>query len=136
MQFVTDNYLPMLIALFSGVMLLWSFFGNRLRGVKEIDTRGALQLINHKDALVLDVRELSEYEAGHVLNAKHIPLGKLNGRVAELEKYREQPVVVMCRSGSRSPAACAMLGKRGFAQVYNLAGGLAAWRKGNLPVEK
>lgn len=136
MQFINSNILPISIALFSGVMLLWSVFGNRFRGVKEVDSNAALQLINHKNALVLDVREPSEYQAGHVLNAMLVPLGKLKERITELEKYQDQPMVVVCRSGNRSGTACALLGKRGFTQAYNLAGGMMAWQKANLPVEK
>lgn len=136
MQFITSNILPVTIAVISGIMLLWSFFGNRFRGIKEVDTSAALQLINHKDAIVLDVRERNEYDAGHVLNAKFIPLGKLKERMGELEKYRDQPIVVVCRSGNRSGTACFLLAKQGFAQAYNLAGGILAWQKSQLPLEK
>lgn len=136
MQFISNNILPIFIAVFSGAMLLWSLFGNRFRGIKEVDSAAALQLINHKNAVVLDVREPSEYAAGHVLNSKLIPLGKLKERMAELEKYKDQPVVVVCRSGNRSGTACFLLGKQGFVQAYNLAGGMQAWQKNNLPLEK
>ena len=101
MQFVSNNILPIFIAVFSGTMLLWSLFGNRFRGIKEVDPAAALQLINHKNAVVLDVREPSEYDAGHVLNSKLIPLGKLKERMGELDKYKGQPIVVVCRSGNR-----------------------------------
>jgi len=136
MQFISNNIIPILTAFFSGAILLWSLFGNRFRGVKEVDTTAALQLINHKSALVLDVREPNEYDAGHILNSKLIPLGKLKERMGELEKYRDQSIVVVCRSGNRSGTACYLLGKQGFAQAYNLAGGMLAWEKINLPVEK
>jgi rhodanese-related sulfurtransferase len=136
MQFISTNIIPILVALLSGAMLLWSLFGNRFRGVREVDTSEALQLINHKNALVLDVREPNEYDAGHVLNSKLIPLGKLKERMGELEKYRDQSIVVVCRSGNRSGTACYLLGKQGFTQAYNLAGGVQAWQKGNLPLEK
>ena len=136
MQFVINNMLPISIAMLSGTMLLWSMLGNRVRGIRDVDCAAALQLINHKDALVLDVREDDEYKAGHVLNSKLIPLGKLRERMGELEKHKEQPVLVMCRNGSRSGNACAMLGKQGFAQVYNLAGGVTAWQKASLPLKK
>ena len=136
MQFISSNILPIFIAVFSGIMLLWSFFGNRFRGVKEVDTVAALQLINHKNAIVLDVREPNEYASGHVLNSKHIPLGKLKERMGELEKYKDRPVVVVCRSGNRSGTACFLLGRQGFTQAFNLAGGVQAWQKNKLPLEK
>jgi rhodanese-related sulfurtransferase len=136
LQFLQNNIWTIMIALTSGAMLFWSVFGNRLRGIQEIDHIAAMQLINHKNALVLDVREQSEYDAGHVLNSKLIPLGKLKERLGELEKYRERPVIIICRTGNQSSSACAFLGKQGFAQTYNLNGGIAAWQKANLPLEK
>ena len=136
LQYLQNNIWTILIALTSGAMLFWSFFGNRIRGIKEVDHIAAMQLINHKNALILDVREQGEYDAGHILNSKLIPLGKLAERVGELEKYRERPIVVVCRSGQRSASACAYLGKQGFAQAYNLDGGVMAWQKANLPLEK
>lgn len=136
MQFVINNILPIFIALFSGSMLLWSLLGSRIRGIKEADCVAALQLINHKNALVLDVREQNEYDAGHVLNSTVIPLGKLNERIGELEKFKDRPILLVCNTGNRSGTACAVLGKQGFAQAYNLAGGIAAWQKANLPLVK
>ena len=136
MQFIVNNILPISIALLSGAMLLWSVLGNRIRGIREVDCTAALQLINHKNAVVLDVREDGEYKAGHILNSMHIPLGKLNERIGELEKHKGQPVVVVCRTGNRSAGACATLGKSGFGQAYNLTGGVLAWQKTNLPFIK
>ena len=136
MQFIQSNIWLVLIAVTSGLMLLWSFFGNRIRGVNEVSCAEALQLINHKEACILDVREPDEFKGGHLLNAKLIPLGKLRERIGELERYREKPVVVVCRSGQRSATACALLGKDGFAQVYNLSGGVMAWQKTSLPLER
>jgi rhodanese-related sulfurtransferase len=136
LQFLQNNFWVFTLALTSGVMLLWSYFGNRLRGIKEVDHIAAMQFINHKNALMLDVREQSEFAAGHVVNSKLIPLGKLKERIGELEKYRERPIVVICRSGQRSASACALLGKQGFAQAYNLNGGITAWQKASLPLEK
>jgi len=135
-RFILDNIGLVLVACLSGGMLLWPLFGNRLRGLKEVGVAEALQLINHKNALVLDVREEKEFNTGHILNSKLIPLGKLRERIGELERYREQPIAVVCRSGQRSTAACALLGKEGFSQVYNLAGGILAWQKATLPLEK
>ena len=136
MQYLQNNFMMVLIAVSSGMMLLWSFFGNRLRGIKDVDNPAALQLINHKNALVLDVREESEFKSGHIRGAKLIPLAKLKDRIGELERFREKPIVVVCRSGHRSTSACALLGKLEFGQAYNLSGGMMAWQKADLPVEK
>lgn len=135
MEFVQNNLLLVIAAAASGAMLLWSIFGNRISGINQVNTLEATRLINN-DALVLDVREDSEWAIGHLPNAKHIPLGKLVGRVAELEKFKGKAIVINCRSGQRSARACAMLKKSGFENVHNLAGGITAWERANLPISR
>lgn len=135
MQFLQDNWMLVALAVVSGGMLAWSFIGSRLSGVEQADTLKATRLYND-DALVLDVREDKEYAAGHIPKAKHIPLGSLNARLKELEKYRKKPILVTCRSGQRSARACGILKKAGFETVFNQAGGIIAWERANLPVEK
>jgi rhodanese-related sulfurtransferase len=135
-QFLLDNMMLASLVVFSGLMLVWSFVGNKMRGLRDVETTGAMQLINHKNALVLDVREANEFKGGHILNAKHIPLGKLNSRLNEIESHRDQPIVVVCRSGNRSASACGLLKAQGFGQSYNLTGGMLAWQKANLPVTR
>ena len=136
LQFLQNNLVTVSLALISGFMLFWSFYGNRIRGIKDVDTLEAMNLINRQNALVLDVREQSEYDAGHIINSRLIPLGKLKERIGELEKYRVRPIVVVCRSGARSSSATSLLNGLGFTQVHNLNGGVMAWQKANLPLEK
>ena len=136
MQFLLDNLFTVSIALISGYMLFWSYLGNRILGIKEADTVQAMNLINRQDALLLDVREQSEYDSGHIINSRLIPAGKLKDRIGELEKYRERPIIVVCRSGNRATPIASWLGKQGFGQVYLLTGGVLAWQKANLPLEK
>lgn len=136
MQFVQEHIWLILAAVASGAMLVWPLVGRLLGGVNEIGTLEAIQLINRKNALILDVREEGEYAAGHIPNSRHIPLGQLKERLKELEKSKGRPIVVLCRSGQRSISACAALKKQGFADVYTLKGGLVAWEQANLPVEK
>ncbi|WP_296751523.1 rhodanese-like domain-containing protein [Thiobacillus sp.] len=134
-QFLQDNWMLLALALASGGMLVWSFIGGKLSGVEQADTLKATRLYND-DALVLDVREDKEYAAGHIPKARHIPLGQLAGRLQELDKFKSKPILVACRSGQRSARACGMLKKAGFETVYNLAGGIVAWQRANLPVTK
>jgi GrxC family glutaredoxin len=93
-----------------------------------------IQLINHKDALIVDVRTDKEYLQGHVMNALHIPLGKLDDRLQELSAYKNTPVVMVCRSGARSGHAAMKLKKQGFTDVHNMGGGMLAWERANLPI--
>lgn len=135
-QFLLDNLFTLSITLISGYMLFWSFLGNRILGIKETDTVQAMHLINRNDALVVDVREQNEYDSGHIIHSKLMPAGKLKERVGELEKYRERPLILVCRSGARAAPIASWLGKQGFGQAYLLAGGVQAWQKAKLPLEK
>ena len=136
MEFVQSNIWLILLAVVSGFMLIMPNLGATLRGIKEVGVVEATQLINHRDAVVVDVREDKEWANGHIPNAKHIPLGQLSSRFKELEKFKGKPVVIGCRSGHRSASACSVLKKNGFNEVYNLKGGIIAWEQANMPVEK
>jgi rhodanese-related sulfurtransferase len=77
------------------------------------------------DALLLDVREDDEWQAGHIEGAVHIPMSGLMQRVDEVPKDRE--VVVVCKVGGRSAQVTAFLRQRGWENVHNLDGGVVAW---------
>ncbi len=82
-------------------------------------------------AVLLDVREPHEWQAGHAPRARHIPLGQLSRRAAELPERRA--VVTVCRSGARSARAAVLLARQGR-EVSNLAGRMRAWARAGLPV--
>jgi len=130
------NMLLFGLALASGAMLLWPLISRPFRISHEVGAIEAVQLINRRDALVLDVRETGDYTAGHIANAKHVPEAQLADRMKELEKFRARPIVVSCRTGTRAPSVSGMLRKKGFAEVFALRGGIAAWQQASLPLEK
>lgn len=136
LSFIEHNWMLILIALASGGMLLWPLIQRPFSRVHEIGAVQATQLINRKNALMLDVRETSEYDGGRVPNALHVPVSQIAGRAAELKKFMSRPVVAYCDRGNRSRTAAAALSKLGFAEVYTLRGGLRAWKDVGLPLEK
>ena len=95
----------------------------------------AVTLINREKAVLIDVSDAAEYAAGHAVGARSIPLATLETS-RDLPKNKSLPLVVVCATGSRGTRAVAALKKLGFANARALAGGLAAWRAANLPVEK
>jgi len=135
-QFIQQNMGLVALVVVSGLMIFWPIVNRRISGIKEVGIMEATQLINHHDALVLDVREDQEYSGGRVPHSKHIPLRQLSGRVHELEKFKGKPIIAICRSGARSGHGCSVLRKNGFEQVYNLNGGMMAWQQANMPVER
>jgi rhodanese-related sulfurtransferase len=80
------------------------------------------------DALILDVREQDEWDAGHAPGAVHIPLGELPARLGELPDPDAGTLGVVCRGGGRSSRAVAWLSQQGF-DVANVDGGMQAWHR-------
>ena len=134
-KFILDNIYIVAVAAISGGMLLWPLL-KRGAGGPAIDTLQATLLMNQQNASVIDVREPAEFEGGHILNSRNIPLAQVEARAGEVKKNKRIPVIVYCASGVKSAAAVAALKKGGYEQVFNLAGGLAAWRQAGLPTEK
>jgi len=131
-KFLIDNFVLIAVALASGAMLLWPMVQRRTSG-PALDTLGATRLINDANAIVVDVREPAEFAAGHLPNARNIPLVDLDKRVGDLPQGK--PVLVCCASGARSGRAMSVL-RQGGREVFNLAGGVAAWQQAGLPVVK
>jgi rhodanese-related sulfurtransferase len=135
-KFLADNVLLIGLAIGSGFMLLWPMLKRGASGVSNLSPTEAVLLMNRSNALVLDVREDTEYAQGHIADAKHIPLAQLGERLKELTRYKEKPVLLHCQGGVRSAKACDLLAKNGFTKLYNLQGGLNAWQQAKLPVVK
>ena len=134
--FLEKNFFLAAVTLVSGTMLIWPLFERLFSPGKSVSTLEAVQLINRRDAVVVDVRDEKEFAAGHIPNARHIPLAQLGERVKEIERYKNRPIVLSCRSGNRSASASAILQKHGFNEVSSLTGGIAAWEQAGMPIEK
>ncbi len=94
------------------------------------------------DLLIVDVRESSEHEQGHIKGAMLVPRGILEAaadesypkRVQALVDARARPVVLYCATGGRSALAALTLQQMGFQNVASLAGGFSQWEKDGLPI--
>lgn len=124
------------VVLVSGGMLVWPLVSRLFRRAAEVGTLEAVQLINRRDAIVIDVRETGDFEAGHIANARHVPEAQLSERIGELEKFKARPIIVSCRTGTRAPAVADTLRKRGFGEAFALRGGIAAWQQAGMPLPK
>jgi rhodanese-related sulfurtransferase len=135
-QFVKDN------AILSGVfvaliaILIYTEFQMRTRKFSDVKPVDAVKLMNHKNAVVLDIRSEKEYKDGHIINAIHVPPEKIDTEIKKLGKNKDKPVITYCRSGNTSQQACKALEKQGFTSIHNLRGGLAAWERDGLPLNK
>lgn len=120
------------IALVSGGLLLWPSVRARLAG-PALSTFEATQLINRKNAQIVDVRDAAAFAAGSLPGAKNLPAETAQTRSGELKK--DCPVIVIDERGAQASRVATVLRAAGFEQVFVLAGGLAAWRAAGLPTQ-
>ncbi|HET6718758.1 MAG TPA: rhodanese-like domain-containing protein [Rhodocyclaceae bacterium] len=132
-EFIQANILLVVLTLTSGGMLLFPMLRP---GGKEVSPTDATLMINRENAVFIDVRSAAEFASGHVPDSINIPREKIVERIAEIEKYKDRPLILNCASGARSGSACGELRKRGFDKVFNLAGGVGAWAQAGLPIKK
>lgn len=126
----TNNLMLIATAILSGAMLLWPLIQKKRAGAV-IGTTAAVQMINQKDALVIDVRPLATYQNGHIPHARSIPLSELDQKIGNLSK--DKPIIVVCDRGQTAVGAAAKLRQAGFNDVAVLEGGMTAWLAAGLP---
>ncbi|TEU24634.1 MAG: rhodanese-like domain-containing protein [Gammaproteobacteria bacterium] len=128
-QIFTTITLVVLIALFIGNVV-----ADKLKKYEDVDANGAIALMDEKDLIVLDVREAKERKTGYIDNDTHIPLSQVKNQLDSLDNSKK--ILVYCRSGSRSSHIAGLLTRNDFERVYNLKGGILAWKRANLPIKK
>ena len=135
MSFFIDNWVLIAAAFVSGAMLVWPAVkaGGR---AGSLGVNDAVLLMNREKAVVVDVCEANEFAAGHIIGAKHVPLGELEAKLTATVKNKGNPVIFVCASGARSNRAVAVAKKLGYENAQSLSGGMGAWREANLPIEK
>lgn len=107
---------------------------NATRGYHGVDAADAPRLINHEDAVLLDVRPRDAFKSKRIINAVSLPADTLAG--ADLSKYEDRLLLVYDDNGSAAPRIAAQLVKSGCKRVYQLNGGMAAWQAAGLPLAK
>lgn len=105
-------------------MVIYDFY-KPVSSVSPDEVRGMIEQKSIDQYCLLDVRQPSEYESGHLPGARLVPLGELEARLNEMNP--EKPIVVYCRSGNRSHSAAGILIGSGFKEVYNMEGGISAY---------
>ncbi len=134
LEFSTNHSILVVSFLALSGVIIFTEFRNLTQKFMTVGPSAAISVINKGETVLLDVREMSEIKSGMLNNAIHIPLSNIKSRISELDKYKDQTIVVYCRSGNRSGSICRTLSGRGFTKVYNLAGGIMAWEDAHLPL--
>jgi len=108
----------------------------KLTGAPQISPQQTTLLINRENAVVIDLREQTEFDKGHIITSKNIPVANLQTKLSSLEKFKTSPIVLAFSSGQYPSNVVPTLKNGGFEKIYCLKGGIPAWINADLPLEK
>jgi len=132
-EFIIQQWI--LFAALASVLLMLFFHESRKSG-PSLSPQQAINMVNGEDGLFLDLREVADFSSGHIVDALNIPASKLAARMAELEKHRDKPIVLVCKMGQTTGNAGKQLRAEGFEKVYRMSGGMMEWSNLQLPAVK
>ena len=135
LEFIANHPWLVTAAVVTGSLLIYYEVRAAGQGRFNISPDQAVRLMN-QGAAVFDVRSPDAYLAGHLAGAKNLPLDDIAGQAESYKRFRTKPVIAYCDKGLISQRAVTRLRQAEFEQVFNLRGGLAAWREEHLPLEK
>jgi len=132
LEFAVNHWVltTLFLVLLAGLILTES-----KRGGEAVEINEATRLINREGAAILDLRSEAEYKAGHIVGALNIPFTRLKDNLQDLEKYKSNPIILVCKMGQHSGSAGKLLRQAGF-EVRRLSGGMSQWESANLPLER
>ena len=138
LQFIQNNWFLFILLFLIIGMLCLDPIRRRTSGIQSVSALQLPQLMNHENTVIVDVGDNNDFAKGHIANAINIPVGQLKMNLARLEKHRkkESTIVLVCRSGQLAPRGAQVLKKENFSKLYTLTGGMNAWVKENLPVQR
>lgn len=129
------NHMLLAIAL---LVILLALVANELimirRGGRRLTPADAVRLINDQGATVVDLRPVTDFKKGHIVDAKNIPMNKLDNELGSLRKLKDKPILLCCALGSTAAQAGIKLRAQGFDNIYPMAGGINSWQNAGLPV--
>ena len=130
LEFLTQQWI---LAAALSVVVIMLFMHETRKSGPSLSPQKAINMVNAEQGVFLDLRDAADYKKGHIVDAVHIPSGKLAERMAELEKYRNKPIILVCKMGQQASAAGKQLKGNNFEQVYKMTGGMMEWSNLQLP---
>ena len=129
--FMSEQWL--LVTALAAAVAALAWLENRRAGTS-LTPHSLTALINGKQATVIDLRDKKEFDSGHIVDAINLPFSRWQQQQQTLDKYRETPLVLVCRMGQQSSHVAKKLRGEGFADVYRLGGGLMEWQQAQMPL--
>lgn len=132
-SFIVNHWLLVTLFVVLVALILSDALSRKISGINPLGTAEAIQIVNQRNGIFLDIREPAEFKKEHIAESMSLPLSTLEANVAKL-KDPEQPIILVCASGQRARTAAKQLRGNGFSNIYVLTGGLNAWKDGKLPL--
>lgn len=134
-QFVGNHSmlsLAWIVLLGAVIFITFQSWFSKVRDISRIE---AIRLINKEYAVIVDLRNREDYRKGHIINSLNLATADIkSGNLSELKKAKDNPVIVVCASGTISRDSAQHLIKIGFKRVYVLKEGISGWSGENLPL--
>ncbi len=115
-------------------LLIFTEVSRKMQGLKELSPAQAVPWINDPNAVVIDISAVSDFNKGHIVDARNVPASRLADPDVEIQKLMSKKLLVVCKSGSLAVSAAASMTKMGASEVAVLKGGMAQWRSDQFPV--
>jgi rhodanese-related sulfurtransferase len=135
LEFISHHPYLVAAAVLAAIVVVAYELRARVQAFAALSASQAVRLMN-QGALVIDLRSKDLFDAGHIVDARNVPVAMLESQADSLKKWRDKNVITYCDTGSNGAGAARALIKLGFTKVFNLQGGLNAWVKDNLPLTK
>ncbi|GEM_PF-15701 len=116
------------------VILIATELNRATRKFRELSTNEAIRRMNKEDVVIVDVSGSADFGKGHILGSVNMPPTRIEAGNQQLMRWKDRPILVVCKNGQVSPQMAGKLTKMGFSDVAVLGGGLVQWRADNQPV--
>jgi len=131
LEFLTQQWILVAALLAVGIML---FMHETRKSGTSLSPQQAINVVNAQDGVFVDLRDTADFRSGHIVEAMHVPSAKLLNNTGLLEKYRNKPIVLVCKMGQSSGAVGKKLNAEGYENVNIMTGGMMEWKNLQLPV--
>lgn len=135
-EFVARHWILASLFVLLLIWLIISELKHSAKGLTKLSPMLAVQMMNQKETVILDVRGQSEFNSGHILNSLNVPMTQIEKQTTQLTKHKGKPVLLVSSLGQSISNTASLLQKEGFSELYALDGGLAAWQNAQLPLVK
>jgi len=135
-QFIIKHWILVGAFVFAFILLLVEEARAQAGRGGQFTAARAVQLINHDNAVVFDLRDASAFREGHIVHAKNFPLSEFDRHEQKWVQYRSQTIILVDAMGMKTNAIATRLKQTGFEKVYVLKSGMSGWLSANMPVVK